>query len=108
MGGKQRTVKNVWVYKIDPARNLMWVKGQVIVFTSIYKTGTIGQKLSYITSDKNQVIKPKWLMSFLLPISGWSISFSSRIYRTSDDQCPFPLGMGRFRQNKSPWTLVYE
>ncbi|XP_078435801.1 ribosomal protein L3 plastid [Wolffia australiana] len=29
MGGKQRTVKNVWVYRIDPARNLMWVKGQV-------------------------------------------------------------------------------
>ncbi|RDX96543.1 50S ribosomal protein L3-2, chloroplastic, partial [Mucuna pruriens] len=29
MGGEQRTVKNVWVYKIDPARNLMWVKGQV-------------------------------------------------------------------------------
>ncbi|GAV78528.1 Ribosomal_L3 domain-containing protein [Cephalotus follicularis] len=29
MGGKQRTVKNVWVYKIDPARNLLWVKGQV-------------------------------------------------------------------------------
>ncbi|KAJ8628509.1 hypothetical protein MRB53_021816 [Persea americana] len=29
MGGKQCTVKNVWVYKIDPARNLMWVKGQV-------------------------------------------------------------------------------
>ncbi|XP_059638539.1 large ribosomal subunit protein uL3m [Cornus florida] len=29
MGGKQQTVKNVWVYKIDPARNLMWVKGQV-------------------------------------------------------------------------------
>ncbi|XP_072958865.1 large ribosomal subunit protein uL3m [Typha angustifolia] len=29
MGGKQRTVKNVWVYKIEPARNLMWVKGQV-------------------------------------------------------------------------------
>ncbi|KAL6990192.1 60S ribosomal protein L3B [Sarracenia purpurea var. burkii] len=29
MGGKQRTVKNVWIYKIDPARNLMWVKGQV-------------------------------------------------------------------------------
>ncbi|XVF81877.1 hypothetical protein PTKIN_Ptkin15bG0191000 [Pterospermum kingtungense] len=29
MGGKQRTVKNVWVYKIDPARNLMWLKGQV-------------------------------------------------------------------------------
>ncbi|KAJ6313729.1 hypothetical protein OIU77_015083 [Salix suchowensis] len=26
MGGVQRTVKNVWVYKIDPARNLMWVK----------------------------------------------------------------------------------
>ncbi|KAE8077136.1 hypothetical protein FH972_015730 [Carpinus fangiana] len=29
MGGKQRTVKNVWVYKIEPARNLMWVRGQV-------------------------------------------------------------------------------
>lgn len=29
MGGKQRTVKNVWVYKIDPTRNLMWVRGQV-------------------------------------------------------------------------------
>ncbi|GAB2273405.1 60S ribosomal protein L3B [Dionaea muscipula] len=29
MGGAQRTVKNVWVYKIDPQRNLMWVKGQV-------------------------------------------------------------------------------
>ncbi|KAM0947549.1 putative ribosomal protein L3 [Dioscorea sansibarensis] len=29
MGGKQSTVKNVWVYKIEPARNLMWVKGQV-------------------------------------------------------------------------------
>ncbi|KAK7259085.1 hypothetical protein RIF29_24681 [Crotalaria pallida] len=28
MGREQRTVKNVWVYKIDPARNLMWVKGQ--------------------------------------------------------------------------------
>ncbi|KAL7205540.1 hypothetical protein ACSBR2_018472 [Camellia fascicularis] len=29
MGGKQRAVMNVWVYKIDPARNLMWVRGQV-------------------------------------------------------------------------------
>ncbi|CAH8366675.1 unnamed protein product [Eruca vesicaria subsp. sativa] len=29
MGADQRTVKNVWVYKIDPARNLIWVKGQV-------------------------------------------------------------------------------
>ncbi|CAL9221202.1 unnamed protein product [Arabidopsis halleri] len=29
MGADQRTVKNVWVYKIDPARNLMWVRGQV-------------------------------------------------------------------------------
>ncbi|CAI0560871.1 unnamed protein product [Linum tenue] len=29
MGGKQRTVKNVWIYKIDPVRNLIWVKGQV-------------------------------------------------------------------------------
>ncbi|KAF5960778.1 hypothetical protein HYC85_001987 [Camellia sinensis] len=28
MGGKQRIVKDVWVYKIDPARNLMWVRGQ--------------------------------------------------------------------------------
>ncbi|XP_077239972.1 ribosomal protein L3 plastid [Tasmannia lanceolata] len=29
MGGKQCTVKNVWVYKIEPARNMMWVRGQV-------------------------------------------------------------------------------
>ncbi|KAK1319939.1 hypothetical protein QJS10_CPB04g01099 [Acorus calamus] len=29
MGGEQVTVKNVWVYKIDPCRNLMWVRGQV-------------------------------------------------------------------------------
>ncbi|KAH0904341.1 hypothetical protein HID58_043844, partial [Brassica napus] len=29
MGAAQRTVKNVWVYKIDPARNLIWVRGQV-------------------------------------------------------------------------------
>ncbi|XP_051141936.1 50S ribosomal protein L3-2, mitochondrial [Andrographis paniculata] len=29
MGVEQRTVKNVWVYKVDPARNLLWVKGQV-------------------------------------------------------------------------------
>ncbi|KAG2315820.1 hypothetical protein Bca4012_066667 [Brassica carinata] len=29
MGAKERTVKNVWVYKIDPARNLIWVRGQV-------------------------------------------------------------------------------
>ena len=32
MGVEQRTVKNVWVYKIDPARNLMWVRGQVLAF----------------------------------------------------------------------------
>jgi len=31
MGADQRTVKNVWVYKIDPARNLMWVRGQVSI-----------------------------------------------------------------------------
>lgn len=29
MGGKQTTTKNVWIYKIDPARNLMWVRGPV-------------------------------------------------------------------------------
>lgn len=29
MGGKEKTVKNVWIYKIDPARNLLWVRGQV-------------------------------------------------------------------------------
>lgn len=30
MGGVQRTVKNVWVYQIDPARNLLYLKGQVV------------------------------------------------------------------------------
>ncbi|KAJ4897886.1 hypothetical protein Rs2_24680 [Raphanus sativus] len=29
MGGKEKTVKYVWIYKIDPARNLLWVRGQV-------------------------------------------------------------------------------
>jgi len=29
MGGKQRTVCNVWVVKVDPERNLIYVKGQV-------------------------------------------------------------------------------
>lgn len=29
MGVQRRTVENVWVYKIEPARGLMWVKGQV-------------------------------------------------------------------------------
>eukprot|EP00271_Cylindrocystis_brebissonii_P013028 TRINITY_DN32576_c0_g1_i1.p1 TRINITY_DN32576_c0_g1~~TRINITY_DN32576_c0_g1_i1.p1 ORF type:complete len:417 (+),score=41.94 TRINITY_DN32576_c0_g1_i1:221-1471(+) len=29
MGAKQRTVLSVWVYRVDPARNLLWVKGQV-------------------------------------------------------------------------------
>lgn len=37
MGGKQRTVKNVWVYKIDPARDLMWVKGQVYKFDALMR-----------------------------------------------------------------------
>jgi hypothetical protein len=53
MGGKQRTVKNVWVYKIDPARNLMWVKGQVILYT-IYKIAAIGQELFCIPSGKKK------------------------------------------------------
>ncbi|KAG5631978.1 hypothetical protein H5410_003695 [Solanum commersonii] len=41
MGGVQRTVKNVWVYNIDPARNLMWVPGAegnfVFIKDSVYK-----------------------------------------------------------------------
>jgi len=44
MGGDQRTVKNVWVYKIDPARNLMWVKGQVNSFFNFYAHILIGAK----------------------------------------------------------------
>ncbi|RYQ99798.1 hypothetical protein HN51_050044 [Arachis hypogaea] len=51
MGGEQRTVKNVWVYKICPARNLMWVKGQPleqpdkmtkIIIEALDKTGQRG------------------------------------------------------------------
>ncbi|CAJ2661008.1 unnamed protein product [Trifolium pratense] len=34
MGADQRTVKNVWVYKVDPARNLMWVKGQAPIYSA--------------------------------------------------------------------------
>jgi large subunit ribosomal protein L3 len=29
MGAVRRTVKNVWIYKIEPERDLMWVRGQV-------------------------------------------------------------------------------
>lgn len=69
MGGKQRTVKNVWVYKIDPARNLMWVKGQVVIFlrtllllTIIYETGAIRQELAYCYSLTDQNI---WDLRFI-------------------------------------------
>jgi len=51
MGGDQRTVKNVWVYKIDPARNLMWVKGQVNSFFYFYDIQVEGKKYLLITSD---------------------------------------------------------
>lgn len=30
---EQRTVKNLWVYKIDPTRNLIWVKGRVCLLS---------------------------------------------------------------------------
>ncbi|BAA92206.1 putative ribosomal protein L3 [Oryza sativa Japonica Group] len=51
MGGVQRTVKNVWVYQIDPARNLLYLKGQVpgpqgsfvFVKDSIYKKPDIAK-----------------------------------------------------------------
>ncbi|GAB4857905.1 60S ribosomal protein L3B [Ancistrocladus abbreviatus] len=51
MGGKQRTVKNVWVYKIDPKKNLMWVRGQVpgaegnfvFIKDAVYKKPDISQ-----------------------------------------------------------------
>ncbi|XP_024361706.2 large ribosomal subunit protein uL3m [Physcomitrium patens] len=29
MGAVRRTVKNVWIYKIEPERDLIWVRGQV-------------------------------------------------------------------------------
>lgn len=29
MGNKRRTVQSVWVYKVDPVRNLLYVRGQV-------------------------------------------------------------------------------
>ncbi|KAG8370594.1 hypothetical protein BUALT_Bualt14G0133300 [Buddleja alternifolia] len=35
MGVEQRTVKNVWVYKIDPSRNLLWVPGATKKFVFI-------------------------------------------------------------------------
>ena len=31
MGAVRRTVKNVWIYKIEPERDLMWVRGQVLL-----------------------------------------------------------------------------
>ncbi|RVX22102.1 50S ribosomal protein L3-2, chloroplastic [Vitis vinifera] len=44
MGGKQRTVKNVWVYKIDPTRNLMWVRGQVLKGTLCFIKDAVYKK----------------------------------------------------------------
>eukprot|EP00244_Chara_vulgaris_P010668 TRINITY_DN4986_c0_g1_i4.p2 TRINITY_DN4986_c0_g1~~TRINITY_DN4986_c0_g1_i4.p2 ORF type:complete len:160 (+),score=28.98 TRINITY_DN4986_c0_g1_i4:3-482(+) len=29
MGAERRTVQNVWVYRIDPHRNLMYIRGQI-------------------------------------------------------------------------------
>lgn len=29
MGAVRRTVKNVWIYKVEPERDLLWVRGQV-------------------------------------------------------------------------------
>jgi large subunit ribosomal protein L3 len=29
MGALRRTVKNVWIHKIEPERDLVWVRGQV-------------------------------------------------------------------------------
>jgi len=29
MGGEQRTMTGVWVYKVDASRGLVWVRGQV-------------------------------------------------------------------------------
>lgn len=60
MGGVQRTVKNVWIYKIDPARNLMWVKGQVIFplitfFALAFEIKVEGQEQSDITSDSRVI-----------------------------------------------------
>ncbi|KAL0388945.1 UNVERIFIED_CONTAM: 50S ribosomal protein L3-2, mitochondrial [Sesamum radiatum] len=41
MGVEQRTVKNVWIYKVDPARNLLWVPGAtgnfVFIKDAVYK-----------------------------------------------------------------------
>lgn len=49
MGGKQRTVKNVWVYKIEPQRNLMWVRGQVS------QSDVITDSLSSLSSPSSTV-----------------------------------------------------
>lgn len=35
MGAVRRTVKNVWIYKIEPERDLMWVRGQVCAHIDI-------------------------------------------------------------------------
>lgn len=54
MGGKQVTVKNIWVYKVDPARNLIWVKGQVS--GSLY---ILGLNLKAISCSIN-VLPPRY------------------------------------------------
>ncbi|RLN22801.1 50S ribosomal protein L3-2, chloroplastic [Panicum miliaceum] len=68
MGGVQRTVKNVWVYQIDPSRNLLYLKGQVpgpqgsfvFVKDSIFKKPdtTLLPFPTYFTQGESEVLEP--------------------------------------------------
>lgn len=57
MGGVRRTVQSLWLYKVDPVRNLLYVKGQVpghkgnfvFVKDAVYKTYTNQPELPWPT-----------------------------------------------------------
>lgn len=61
MGGVRRTVQSVWVYKVDPERNLLYVKGQVpghkgnhvYIKDAVYKATTDQPQLPWPTSAES-------------------------------------------------------
>lgn len=76
MGGQQRTVKNVWVYKIDPTRNLIWVKGQVWFSYRICFSNISAYKLNCRFPLKKCLLAGRWSTKMSLP---WYFSHRSAL-----------------------------
>ncbi|KAL4567095.1 hypothetical protein LXL04_022668 [Taraxacum kok-saghyz] len=86
MGGKQRTVKNVWVYKIDPARNLMWVRGQlpgnegnfVFIKDAWYKKPDVSMLPfpTYFSTEDEDVTCLEPLIFDLMKCESWQVPYT--------------------------------